>query len=300
MILQSDFGNALAALVAVGGFLLDHWNQRKSQQLEAQIQRVTSQSHEFLVPVTTQCQALLLGSMLQFVDKHMSSTAHLMETEYGDANYSSHILKEYLRSPVMDMPTELTNPSSVAFIAIEIVMKERKVKSNNDRGIGVAPNITISREFPKFLHTAVENCDRPNSKLWKSYEAFVRHEFVPSVDRISELIDEHGHLMQPICPKRLAQIFDTTGTGQGHKWEIAPRMWFYSMWLAYAKSWKTLLAMWDAGVYDDIRPSANFPVGIMFFNIEAQTIVAKMEKQLVGMSQMHFQDPNKLDNFFAS
>jgi hypothetical protein len=300
-ILQSDFGNALAALVAVGGYMLDHWNQRKSQQLEAQMQRVTAQSQEFLVPVTTQCHALFLGSMLHFVDKHMSSTAYLMETEYGDANYSSHLLKEYLRTPVLEMPTELTNPSSVAFIALEILMKERKGKSSNDESrVGIAPKITSPRELPKFLHTAVENCDRPNSKLWKSYEAFVRHEFVPAVNRIAELIDEHGHLMASICPKRLAQMFDSTGTGHGKKWEIAPRMWFYSMWLAYAKSWQTLLAMWDAGVYDEIRPSTIFPVGMLFFNIEAQTNVASVENQLIGMSQMHLQDPNKFDKAFAS
>jgi len=45
--------------------------------------------------------------------------------------------------------------------------------------------------------------------------------------------------------------------------------------------------MWDEGMKDEIRPNVDFPVGIMNFNVEAQSIVAKTEQKLIGMSQMH-------------
>jgi hypothetical protein len=64
-------------------------------------------------------------------------------------------------------------------------------------------------------------------------------------------------------------------------------MWFYSIFLAYARSWQELLAMWDDGFYGDIRPSVDFHIGVLPFNIEAQSIVARAEHDLIGVSQMH-------------
>jgi hypothetical protein len=222
----------------------------------------------------------------------MGSTSHLIATEYGDENYESKILKQFTAIPVFEMPSQLSNPSVVAFMTIDIVMSERSSKSSigHETISGLSARTTSPRELPRFLHTAIEKCERPTSALWRSYEAFIRHEFVPGVDRIAEIIDEHGHLMEPLPPERLAEIFSSSGTGYGQTWDIAPRGWLYSMWLSYARSWKTLLAMWDEGIYEEIRPSVAFPVGIMFFNVEAQTQVAKVEQKLVGMSQMHGYD----------
>ena len=59
------------------------------------------------------------------------------------------------------------------------------------------------------------------------------------------------------------------------------------MVLSYAKSWKEVLSMWDKDVYLKMRPCLDFPIGVLFFNIEAQTIVASVEQRLIGMSQMH-------------
>jgi len=108
----------------------------------------------------------------------------------------------------------------------------------------------------------------------------------PTVDRIAEIINQSGHLMDRVPPERLKQIFGCDGTGYGQKWEMAPHMFFYSIWLAYTKSWHTLLRMWGSGIYDPIRPSAWFPVGLLMLNIEAQTIVAEVEKELVGTSRI--------------
>ncbi|KAL7546337.1 hypothetical protein ACHAWF_009672 [Thalassiosira exigua] len=117
------------------------------------------------------------------------------------------------------------------------------------------------------------------------------------MERIGEIIDEHGHLMEPVTGARLKEIFKTEGNGYGIKWTIAPRMWFYSYTLAYVDSWKELLSKWDAGNYDEIRPSVDFPTGLLRFNIEMQEIVAKVEQSLIGTSQFyghtnqHFQGP---------
>ena len=56
-----------------------------------------------------------------------------------------------------------------------------------------------------------------------------------------------------------------------------------------------MLDAWDHGHYTQMRPHVDFPCGMLFFNIEGQTIVSQVEKELVGMSQMHGHaaDPNK-------
>ena len=59
------------------------------------------------------------------------------------------------------------------------------------------------------------------------------------------------------------------------------------MVLSYAKGWQEIISMWDKDEYLQMRPNLDFPVGVMFFNIEAQTIVASVEQRLIGMSQMH-------------
>jgi hypothetical protein len=294
VLLESDLGNVLAALLAVGGYLLEHWNSRKSSRLEAQMERVVAQSHQLLIPISTQFHSLVLGSTLHFVDQHMGISEHTPSGTDGIVN--SEILKRYIENPVMEMPTELINPSSVILLVGEVMMTEKMgqdLAQGLSTAMGLVPKTTTPTELPDFLHEAIKECKRPKSKLWKSYEAFVRHELLPGVQRIAEIIDENGHLMEPVPQKRLAEIFGRPGTGYGQKWEIAPRMWFYSMWLAYARSWQSVVSMWDDGVFDKIRPSMAFPVGMLFFNIEAQTMVAGAEKKLVGMSQMHGHDPNQ-------
>jgi hypothetical protein len=62
----------------------------------------------------------------------MGSTARLIATEYGDdENYKSKILKQYYTAtPEFEMPSQLSNPSVVAFMTIEIVMSECSSKSS--------------------------------------------------------------------------------------------------------------------------------------------------------------------------
>jgi hypothetical protein len=283
-LLQSDMGNAIAALVAVGGYLLDAWNTRKAQLLEAQMQRVQAQSQKLLVPVTTQLHSIHM-SLLQFVDHQLTDEMTTSLSEYLSEPKS----KQLLNSVILTSPTALQNPLSGVLLWREVWLKEERSAENPSPILDFpfAPNATVPRELPRVFNQALQDCDRPNDTLWKSYELFVRHELVPAVDRIAEIIDENGHLMEPVPCSKLKQIFDSEHTGVGYVWSVAPRMWLYSVWLAYARSWHTLLARWDGEDYSQIRPGADFPLGLLFFNIEAQTIVAEGEKKLVGMSQMH-------------
>ena len=45
------------------------------------------------------------------------------------------------------------------------------------------------------------------------------------------------------------------------------------MWLAYARDWEGILARWDEGDFSAYRPKSGFPIGILFFRIEGQTVV---------------------------
>ena len=49
-----DYGNAIAVLLGVGGYLLENYFQRKTAREEKQMDRVEQQSHKLLVPVTSE------------------------------------------------------------------------------------------------------------------------------------------------------------------------------------------------------------------------------------------------------
>lgn len=215
-----------------------------------------------------------------FIDKHF---ADLMENEgYTDFLKRYRQWLDNLPPQMEERPTNLHHPESFAMLS-EVMFDRITTPQNTVRA---RTRVISKHELPLILHNEIQQCDR-ESKLWKSYESFIRHSFVPTVERIASIVDEHGHLMERVPPKRLEELFGTDGTGYGLKWSVAPRMWFYSQWLSYASSWQELLSMWDEGVYEDIRPSVSFPCGMMFFNIEAQGIVAEVEKKLIGASQMH-------------
>mmetsp|Transcript_34537 Transcript_34537/g.83367 ORF Transcript_34537/g.83367 Transcript_34537/m.83367 type:complete len:368 (+) Transcript_34537:238-1341(+) len=302
-IVSADLGNAIAAFVAVGGYMLEHFNQRKSQQMEAQINRVSDQSHNFLVPVTLQYHSIMTGSCLHFIDKHLDLVLEKIDDEeIIDQCIGKSVRQALLKTGNFTIPTNLKHQSSFTLLVRDVMMTSKqndKIDKDHPETskLGFAPSIVQSRELPKVVHDAVYNArpwqsssskTPPVSPLWKSYERFVRNEFVPGVDRIAELIDEHGDLMEPVPPSRLEEIFGRPDNGYGQKWSTMPRMWFYSMWLAYARGWKTVLDAWEDGDYTLTRPNVDMPTGIMFFNIEGQTIVSKAEKELVGMSQMHY------------
>jgi len=283
-----DFGNVIAIFVAVVGYLVEHWFARKESQIEKQRERVEAQSHKLLVPISVQFHAMWWGSVLGFVDKHLGDM--LAKEEHWDVlDHYRESVRKMASNPFTDAATSLNRPESI-FMLFEVMFdrvgNEVKLKQ---------PRVSSKHELPLALHEEIKRCDR-SSKLWKSYEAFIRHSFVPAVEAIATLIDKNGHLMEPVPPARLRELFGTEGNGYGLNWTTGLRTWFYSYFLAYSKSWREILAAWDGGNHDEMRPSVDFPVGIMMFNVEAQSIVADAEQRLLGMSQMRGRIINMLQS----
>ena len=227
------------------------------------------------------------GSLVNFIDNHVGDL--MSEAEHKEVFDKYEKMNQALPSH-LEKPSSLNNPISFVMI-LDTLFADRIVGGVDSDGkttssVKKVPLVTSKRELPLVLHNEIQQSDR-DSRLWKSYEAFIRCSFIPGIQKIADIIDEHGHLMEPISPDKLTQMFGRKGNGYGQTWSDAPRMWFYSYFLAYAKSWSELLAMWDDGCKDRIRPSVDFPAGLMPFNVEAQSIVAKVEEELIGMSQMH-------------
>jgi hypothetical protein len=289
---ETDWGNFLAALVAVGGYLLDAWSNRQYRQLEAQMERVSSQSRNLLVPVTMQCHSFRFAT-LQFVDRHMTMDCiqkylddkNKNENKKDDHNTSQRptslddetqsttiqttkttkhsgrltavalcekLLEEQLESSpsgFTEIPLYLRHPASNAFLVCDCFLQatatglpsqqhdddtyfsffckpdDRITKGSSSSPMAEVSSTpssrttcsafrtrrgyatTVPHELPRPLHHALLHCDKPHSALWKSYEAFIRHEFLPTVVRIACIIDEHGNLMEPVRPARLREIF---------------------------------------------------------------------------------------------
>ena len=286
-LLAQDLGNILAALIAVGGYALDNYNARMHRQHEALMDRVTNQSHQFLIPITEQFHALWLGNLCFFVDSQI-------DEYYGPKEKQDQLAAAvgdfYVKLPFLARPTSMHNPASLALLAADMMGFEEGSMASAPVDLSSLMKreaaTMLPRELPLFLHSALQTCERPSSKLWREYEIFIRHEFVPSVNRIAEIIHEHGDLMESVPAAKLEKMFGKEGTGYGQPWPCAPRMWFYAQWVAYARSWQSVLAQWDASHYDYIRPRCHFPIGLLRFNVEAQKIVDEVEKKLVGVSQM--------------
>jgi hypothetical protein len=216
----------------------------RQAQLEKQMERVEAQSHQLLVPVTMQLHRMWHGCIVTFVDKHCEDTLLKRKEEYKETLVKcTNITESWGQSAkdnFLEMPTRYRNAVTLQW-ALEVMRQDDNVM-----------RVTHPRELPIILHDEILKCDR-NSKLWRSYEAFIRYSYIPSIERIGAIIDENGHLMEPVPAGRMKEIFQTEGNGYGLKWTYVPRMWFYSYMLAYVDSWKELLSKWDDGNYDEIR-----------------------------------------------
>ena len=94
----------------------------------------------------------------------------------------------------LEMPTRYRNAVTLPW-ALEVMHEDYNIM-----------RVTHPRELPIILHDEILKCDR-NSKLWKSYEAFIRYSYLPVIERIGGIIDEHGHLKEPVPAARMKEIF---------------------------------------------------------------------------------------------
>ena len=94
--------------------MMEHWNTRQAQKLEAQMQRVSSQSQNLLVPITTHLQALMIGSLYNFVDSHFDDAKQYVASEYGNPDHGAAALRIMTQSPLVESPTDLKHPETSA------------------------------------------------------------------------------------------------------------------------------------------------------------------------------------------
>jgi hypothetical protein len=147
--------------------------------------------------------------------------------------------------------------------------------------------VAIPYELPESLSEAVR--DNPNSSLGAHYRQWIQHEWLPGVRDIAEIISQNGYLLEAIPVKDLELKFNQPpmSNGGNGNWHRTPRGMFMSMWLAYSRSWETVLAQWESGDFRMIRPTTGFPCGLYFFIVTGQDIVGTLQKELTGQSQMH-------------
>lgn len=196
------------------------------------------------------------------------------------------IMERNLFHPILECPTRFHNSMPIIY-AQGIAWNWDELLKPGKRSLFQVPHKTaIKSELPDFLLKAIENCQKPESKLWRDWESMVRHELVPAIQECARIIHEHSDLMEPLASEQLQKQFGSTGTGYGHTWMAAPRGWFYSTWLAYTRSWERTLALWDAGDYSKVRCVHDHPIGMFIFNLFSQQKLSKMEEELVGTSQM--------------
>ena len=94
-------------------------------------------------------------------------------------------------NPLVEMPRSFNHPITFAF-SIDTMFDIDNLK----------PRVSSKRELPYILHNEIVNCNR-DSKLWKAYERYFRYSFIPTIERIADIIKENGHLMEPVSPSRM-------------------------------------------------------------------------------------------------
>jgi hypothetical protein len=142
----------------------------------------------------------------------------------------------------------------------------------------------IPEELPPRLLAAIRSDS--SAPVAIDYRRFIVHEWLPGVKRIHDIIAENGHLLEAIPTDKLEKVFNEPPVGN-RNWNSTTRGMFFSMWIAYTRSWENVVDRWESGCFQEIRPSVAFPTGVYCFVILGQTTVGDIQKQLTGQSSMH-------------
>ena len=245
---------AAVVLIAGWAFEVEKGRQTETRRLAA-VRR--NEQTAFYVPINVYMHSLLF-SLYSFIGVHHAATDERWTSEDKVVSELAHDWVWAASDGLLQMGANRTNVA---------------------RGRPCA----LPYELPSALSEQIR--EEPNGPLAQQYREWARTEWEPTVRRIAELIRTRSQLLEPIPAARLAQIFHEPPIGF-KDWDYTPRGLFLSMWLAYARGWEGLLAKWDAGDYSAVRPSAPFPIGLLLFAIEGQTIIGGQQQAQLGASQM--------------
>lgn len=262
-----DWGTVLAALIGIGGYIIDGHNKRQSERRQLQIDRAQKQMNQLLVPTNIAFHSLLF-CLYGFID------AHLDEINVDENTFSSDATPP---PPMSDWSS--ADQVMRGYSSWWIRSKDGVWGSST----GKLP-VAIPRELPESLMQAIRA--KANGPLAVQYRLWVQNEWLPGVQRIANIILQSGHLLEAIPVSQLIETFNEPPIGMGN-WKWTPRGMFFSMWLAYARAWETVVQQWQSGDFRVVRPTVGFPCGLAMYIVMSQTIVGDIEKELTGTSQMH-------------
>ena len=249
---SAPVGPIAAAIIAVSGYTFEA-RKARSEELSRELSRRFKEEEKLYVPINVYFHSLLF-SIYSFVGEHSEAK--------GEAYTSDdRVVSEFAHDWVWNEPDGLFQLS---------------VKSRNKP-------VATSHELPAELEARI--AAQPDSELARKYRAWAREELYTPIRRISDVAYQSVDALEPIPVDRLRELFREPPIGF-RDWGFTPRGIFFSMWLAYRRGWDVVLAEWDAGDYSRVRPAAPFPVGLLYYVIECQSIVGKGKKDLLGFSQM--------------
>ena len=249
---SAPVGPIAAAIIAVSGYTFEA-RKARSEELSRELSRRFKEEEKLYVPINVYFHSLLF-SIYSFVGEHSEAK--------GEAYTSDdRVVSEFAHDWVWNEPDGLFQLS---------------VKSRNKP-------VATSHELPAELEARIRA--EPDSELARKYRAWAREELYTPIRRISDVAYQSVDALEPIPVDRLRELFREPPIGF-RDWGFTPRGIFFSMWLAYRRGWDVVLAEWDAGDYSRVRPAAPFPVGLLYYVIECQSIVGKGKKDLLGFSQM--------------
>ena len=249
---SAPVGPIAAAIIAVSGYTFEA-RKARSEELSRELSRRFKEEEKLYVPINVYFHSLLF-SIYSFVGEDSEAK--------GEAYTSDdRVVSEFAHDWVWNEPDGLFQLS---------------VKSRNKP-------VATSHELPAELERRI--AAEPDSELARKYRAWAREELYTPIRRISDVAYQSVDALEPIPVDRLRELFREPPIGF-RDWGFTPRGIFFSMWLAYRRGWDVVLAEWDAGDYSRVRPAAPFPVGLLYYVIECQSIVGKGKKDLLGFSQM--------------
>ena len=248
-------GPIAAATIAVSGYTFEARKARASFDRKQLIARFDKQEALF-VPINVYFHSILF-SIYGFVGEHAARPAGATR-EWTSADA---VVREFAHEWVWNRPDGL----------FQLGAADRKKP------------VATAYELPAELLARV--AADPDSELARRYRAWARTELHVPVVRIAEQAYRSVEALEPVPVPRLRELFREPPIGF-EDWGFTPRGIFFSMWLAYRRGWDVVFAEWDAGDFSRVRPTAPFPVGLLYYIIECQSIIGAGKKDLLGFSQM--------------
>eukprot|EP01052_Picozoa_sp_SAG31_P022574 SAG31_NODE_1800_length_7238_cov_4.818602_10_plen_222_part_00 len=154
----------------------------------------------------------------------------------------------------------------------------------------VVPNADITiympqpmcRELPTaiFTHMAAN----PTSLVAHRFRLYARHVLVPSMQRISDIYEAHGSVVEMPSRAWLEERFQDMG------WSTLPPNFFHEMWIAWTGAWRLLLAEWEQGDLSAVQPGGaawNTHGGLKAVNDWSIARGEQRQQELIGTCLSH-------------